>query len=121
MISFNSPLNKFYSVYNYISFILSTAMLFVVVFCIVFKSATMGVYKLYMLYIVVASYAFDLICWVGKPTPLYPLPAIAIENLLQGFSTSSGYTWFTIFIATVAHYTLALSMAVFYRYVQVKK
>uniref|UniRef100_A0A914BZV9 Uncharacterized protein n=1 Tax=Acrobeloides nanus TaxID=290746 RepID=A0A914BZV9_9BILA len=85
------------------------------------KSSTMGIYKYYMMYTVVASYAFELISWVGKPTPLYPIPAIAVENFFKAFGPSAGYTWFSIHIATVAHYTLALSMAVFYRYVQIEE
>lgn len=121
MVDFNSSLFTFYFIYTDITFFLSTSLLFIVLFCIIKKSQTIGIYKYYMMYTVIASYAFDIVCWVWKPIPLFPLPAIASEKLFYSLGSGTGYTMFTLFAVGTTHYLLGLSMSILYRYVQVKE
>jgi hypothetical protein len=119
MLSSNSLLLTFYFVIIDIFFVLSTVLFVVVVYCVLKKSKTMGSYKYYMLYTTISSYAFDIVVGIWKPIPLFPIPALASEQFFRDYGSIAGYILFTVCLVAVTHYTLALAMAVTYRYAQV--
>ena len=119
MLSPNSLLLTFNYVIIDIFFVLSTVLFVVVVYCVLKKSKTMGSYKYYMLYTTIASYAFDIVIGIWKPIPLFPIPALASEQFFRDYGSIAGYNLFTVCLVAVAHYSLALAMAVTYRYAQV--
>lgn len=76
-----------------------------------------GKFKYLLLYCYTSSYAFDLVLCLWNPVALFPIRAFVSNGLLPKLN---GYVQFFVFGITTIHYTQALTMAVMYRYAQVR-
>lgn len=72
-----------------------------------------------MLYTFITSYAYDLVLMLWKPIPMFPTPAIASGGILQNSGSIAAHIQFTLYAATIVHFTMGLSQVVVYRYAQV--